>query len=127
MDLFEDFDRARSAGLSGDLGDLPLGLAGAAAAGAAGAASADAADAAALAAGGAEDAAALELPTLSLEVAARQAARGRGAVVAAAAAADTVVLATARGFLLRYRWDEHGNERGAFWKAVWLASDAEGV
>ncbi|KAF8061305.1 VPS18 [Scenedesmus sp. PABB004] len=57
--------------------------------------------------------AACDLPSLSIEASVRQAARGRGQVVAAAAAADTVLLATSRGFLLRYQWDETGSERGA--------------
>jgi hypothetical protein len=38
--------------------------------------------------------------------------RGRGQVVAAACAAETVVLATSKGYLLRYQWDEYGNEKG---------------
>ncbi|KIY94421.1 hypothetical protein MNEG_13541, partial [Monoraphidium neglectum] len=42
---------------------------------------------------------------------------GRGQIVAAACAADTVLLATSRGYLLRYHWDEHGNERGERWAA----------
>jgi hypothetical protein len=39
--------------------------------------------------------------------------RGRGQVVAAACAADVIILATSRGYLLRYHWDEYGNEKGA--------------
>jgi len=38
--------------------------------------------------------------------------RGRGQIVAAAYAADTVLLATSKGYVLRYHWDDHGNERG---------------
>lgn len=38
--------------------------------------------------------------------------RGRGQVVAAACACDVIVLATSRGYLLRYQWDEYGNEKG---------------
>ncbi|WIA14238.1 hypothetical protein OEZ85_002776 [Tetradesmus obliquus] len=56
-------------------------------------------------------AASYDLPSLSVEVTVRQAARGRGQVVAAACAADTLVLATSKGFLLRYQWDEYGNEK----------------
>eukprot|EP00878_Enallax_costatus_P011969 GHUV01012497.1.p1 GENE.GHUV01012497.1~~GHUV01012497.1.p1 ORF type:complete len:1028 (+),score=282.75 GHUV01012497.1:49-3132(+) len=37
--------------------------------------------------------------------------RGRGQIVAAACGTDTVVLATSRGFLLRYQWDDYGNEK----------------
>lgn len=39
--------------------------------------------------------------------------RGRGQIVAAACAADVIILATSRGYLLRYQWDEYGNEKGA--------------
>jgi hypothetical protein len=43
--------------------------------------------------------------------------------VAAAAAQDTVLLATSRGYLLRYLWDDHGNERGGrgWGSGLWLA------
>jgi hypothetical protein len=44
--------------------------------------------------------------------------RGRGQVVAAACAAETVVLATSKGFLLRYQWDEYGNEKGGLQKSA---------
>jgi hypothetical protein len=33
-------------------------------------------------------------------------------VIAAAAAVDTVLLVTSKGFLIRYHWDETGTERG---------------
>lgn len=33
--------------------------------------------------------------------------------MAAACAADVIILATSRGYLLRYQWDEYGNEKGA--------------
>lgn len=39
--------------------------------------------------------------------------RGRGQVVAAAVASEQVILGTSRGYLLRYYWDESGNEKGA--------------
>lgn len=32
--------------------------------------------------------------------------------MAAACAADVIILATSRGYLLRYQWDEYGNEKG---------------
>jgi hypothetical protein len=32
--------------------------------------------------------------------------------VAASFAADSVVLATSRGYVIRYSWDEYGNEKG---------------
>jgi hypothetical protein len=34
-------------------------------------------------------------------------------VVAAAVASEQVILGTSKGYLLRYYWDEAGNERGA--------------
>eukprot|EP00877_Chromochloris_zofingiensis_P007678 jgi/Chrzof1/3163/Cz12g14060.t1 len=52
-----------------------------------------------------------DLPSLTIEVTIRQAARGRGQVVAAACAAESILLATSKGYLLRYIWDEFGNER----------------
>lgn len=52
-----------------------------------------------------------DLPGLSVEATVRQAARGRGQIVAAACAADVIILATSRGYLLRYQWDEYGNEK----------------
>ncbi|EFJ45683.1 hypothetical protein VOLCADRAFT_94104 [Volvox carteri f. nagariensis] len=36
---------------------------------------------------------------------------GRGAVTCVTAANDVVLVATARGYLLRYSWDENGNEQ----------------
>lgn len=36
---------------------------------------------------------------------------GRGAVVHVTASNDNVLVATSRGYLLRYSWDEYGNER----------------
>lgn len=38
--------------------------------------------------------------------------RGRGQIVAAAVASEQVILGTSKGYLLRYFWDESGNERG---------------
>jgi hypothetical protein len=35
-------------------------------------------------------------------------------VVAAAVASEQVILGTSKGYLLRYYWDEAGNERGGF-------------
>ncbi len=32
--------------------------------------------------------------------------------MAAACAPDAVLLATSKGYLLRYHWDDHGNEKG---------------
>ncbi len=37
--------------------------------------------------------------------------RGRGAVTHVAAANDVLLVATSRGHLLRYSWDDAGNER----------------
>jgi hypothetical protein len=37
--------------------------------------------------------------------------RGRGAVTCVTASNDVVLVATARGYLLRYSWDENGNEK----------------
>lgn len=48
---------------------------------------------------------------LSLDPFLRQAARGRGAIVSAAHCNDQLVLATSRGYLLRYHFDEYGNEK----------------
>lgn len=39
--------------------------------------------------------------------------RGRGQIVAAAVASEQVILGTSKGYLLRYYWDDSGNERGA--------------
>ncbi|KAG2496729.1 hypothetical protein HYH03_005142 [Edaphochlamys debaryana] len=52
-----------------------------------------------------------EAPQLFIDTAIRQASRGRGAVVCVAASNECVFVATARGYLLRYGWDENGNEK----------------
>lgn len=114
MDLILDFDRARSGGAGvGDLVDLDGSQAPAFGAPTGRASFDDGADDVTGVGVGVGGGALEDLPSLGLEPAARQAARGRGAVVAAACAEGVVVLATSRGFLLRYHWDEHGSERGA--------------
>jgi pyruvate/2-oxoacid:ferredoxin oxidoreductase beta subunit len=40
--------------------------------------------------------------------------RGRGQVVAVAAASDHVFVATSRGYVLQYSWDDYGNEKSRF-------------
>ncbi|KXZ53918.1 hypothetical protein GPECTOR_6g836 [Gonium pectorale] len=52
-----------------------------------------------------------ESPQLLIDTAIRQASRGRGAVTCVTASNEVVLVATTRGFLLRYSWDENGNER----------------
>jgi hypothetical protein len=47
--------------------------------------------------------------------------RGRGQVIAAASATDTVLLVTSKGFLIRYHWDETGTERG---ETLWAAGSS---
>lgn len=37
--------------------------------------------------------------------------RGRGDVACVACANGSVLVATSRGYLIRYAWDEYGNER----------------
>lgn len=61
---------------------------------------------------------------LSLEPFIRQAARGRGAIVAAQRCGDALVVATARGYLLRYAFDEYGNEKVTETE-VYKASDSK--
>jgi len=38
--------------------------------------------------------------------------RGRGHLVCVAACNDVVMVATSRGYVLRYQWDAYGNEKG---------------
>ncbi|GBF90405.1 hypothetical protein Rsub_03401 [Raphidocelis subcapitata] len=118
MDLLEDFDRARST--LDELGQISARTDPSAALGGGGgdggAPDAFGFDAAAGGGGGGDGGGGgggegYEPPRLGLELTVRQAARGRGQIVAAAAAQDTVLLATSRGFLLRYHWDDHGNEK----------------
>ncbi|GIL83638.1 hypothetical protein Vretifemale_12392, partial [Volvox reticuliferus] len=52
-----------------------------------------------------------EAPQLFIDTAIRQASRGRGAVTCVTASNDVVLVTTARGYLLRYSWDENGNEQ----------------
>ncbi|KAI8463559.1 MAG: hypothetical protein J3K34DRAFT_462375 [Monoraphidium minutum] len=111
MDLLEDFDRARAAlperGAAGDPLEPPPG----AAAGGFGGGGGFGGEGGGGFGGGGGGVSYADLPSLTLEATTRQAARGRGQIVAAAAGSDTLLLATSRGYLLRYQWDEHGNER----------------
>ncbi|KAL6755557.1 hypothetical protein V8C86DRAFT_207014 [Haematococcus lacustris] len=52
-----------------------------------------------------------EVPALSVDTTIRQATRGRGQVLSVACAAEHVYIATTRGCLLQYSWDEYGNEK----------------
>ncbi|GAX74136.1 hypothetical protein CEUSTIGMA_g1585.t1 [Chlamydomonas eustigma] len=52
-----------------------------------------------------------DLPLLSVDVAVKQIARGRGDVLGIACSNGNVVVATSRGYLIRYFWDEYGSER----------------
>ncbi|GLC42145.1 hypothetical protein PLESTB_000635800 [Pleodorina starrii] len=52
-----------------------------------------------------------DAPQLFIDTTIRQASRGRGAVTCVTASNDVILVATARGYLLRYSWDENGNER----------------
>ncbi|KAG1655491.1 hypothetical protein FOA52_008962 [Chlamydomonas sp. UWO 241] len=54
-----------------------------------------------------------ELPLLAVDTAIKQTARGRGDVVGVTCANGNVLVATSRGFLIRYYWDDMGNERAS--------------
>eukprot|EP00879_Flechtneria_rotunda_P019362 GHRR01020334.1.p1 GENE.GHRR01020334.1~~GHRR01020334.1.p1 ORF type:complete len:907 (+),score=281.55 GHRR01020334.1:278-2998(+) len=95
MDLLDDFDRVRAT--FAELGDISKRI------------DTNLADEPAAAI--ASPSTPYDTPALFVEVSARQAARGRGQVVAAACAADNVILATSRGYLIRYQWDEYANEK----------------